>query len=448
MLSIPAFLYLFLGSADFLVILKGLDDPAIFFHITSVGKIENAAERFEAEILKQKISFLNYGLASFLLLTLMRKFIHYLTQAYTLSFIFIILLATALISDNPVKVQTNVVHLMFGTIAAFLFAYSQIGNKNAIRNAALLVGVSTGLVAVSSLICWFFLDVDGIEFLLSDKRFGGIAGNPNVMGMVCAISIWGFSSVIAGNAVSKNQKLILFGLVACIGFVVVLTGSTTSSVLAGSAIILLLVRGIITKLSSIYKVAAAMIFTLIMASVMFYAETTRVDDSYVNSVTTALGKDATLTGRTVLWKIASEAITERPIFGWSYDTHESVLSRPLYETEFHHYHNGYLDILIIGGVILGLMLTLFFVQYYLVYRKVSRFDDNVYYLLIPVAMLFTHNVSEYSFIRNNNPLWETVIICMLVMISMLTKKDEELPKPKPKKKKPTFSRSLTRYRIA
>lgn len=74
---------------------------------------------------------------------------------------------------------------------------------------------------------------------------------------------------------------------------------------------------------------------------------------------TALGKDATLTGRTVLWAFAVERAMDFPLTGYGYDafwtqnSHTRQFLRAYVDPRTSQFHQGYLEILVDLGLIGG-----------------------------------------------------------------------------------------------
>ena len=76
-----------------------------------------------------------------------------------------------------------------------------------------------------------------------------------------------------------------------------------------------------------------------------------------NVVLELLGKNSTLTGRTAIWGFVLRSISNRPLFGYGYESFWNVrtpeLAKLALVTSFHapHAHNGFLDILLAVGII-------------------------------------------------------------------------------------------------
>lgn len=128
---------------------------------------------------------------------------------------------------------------------------------------------------------------------------------------------------------------------------------------------------------------------------------------------TALGRDPTLTGRTVLWSLVVEAIGRRPWLGYGYDAFwtgwggESEWIWEVIRWPAPHAHNGYLDLCLNFGIV-GATL------YLLSYGRngvtaVSRARSTVSRIeLWPVLLLLfvgAYSMGESVIMQRNNALW-------------------------------------------
>lgn len=104
---------------------------------------------------------------------------------------------------------------------------------------------------------------------------------------------------------------------------------------------------------------------VLIGSTIFITVATLFWESMLESLTGALGRDITLTGRTTLWAYALQFWAEKPILGWGYggifgDSWDAP-GRIVQVNQYYsapHFHNGYFQIATELGTI-GLMLFLF-----------------------------------------------------------------------------------------
>ncbi|MDN5563758.1 MAG: O-antigen ligase family protein [Luteococcus sp.] len=146
-------------------------------------------------------------------------------------------------------------------------------------------------------------------------------------------------------------------------------------------------------------------------------------------VLTALGRDATLTGRTKIWSVVLTVIQERPLtgFGWKAlwiegsPTTIRIWARH-FRIPFYHAHNGYLDLAAQLGIV-GLLLALVFL-FALLTRSVRAFlaDPSAVsgwpVVLVTVALLY--NFTEV--VAFTNTTW--LMLVALSSIIRTTRKEE------------------------
>jgi O-antigen ligase len=146
---------------------------------------------------------------------------------------------------------------------------------------------------------------------------------------------------------------------AVAGLVVVMTRSGTGIAVCVSSGLLALLFVWIRRLSA--SLRKAMTFLVVSAG----AGATWWAAGHVGTLTTLLGRDDTLTGRTVIWEVAGSAIAEAPWTGYGFG---ALWASGVPVTEamwaaggfrFFHAHNTYLDLLLqvgVPGLVLGLLL--------------------------------------------------------------------------------------------
>jgi exopolysaccharide production protein ExoQ len=126
-----------------------------------------------------------------------------------------------------------------------------------------------------------------------------------------------------------------------------------------------------------------------------------------DAVLSVLGKEATLTGRTVLWKAVAQRIEERPVLGYGYGAFwgagkESELVRSAVGWNTPHSHNGLLDVWLDLGLIGVLMLL---AAYVLALRRAwlaLRASINIegVWAVTFLVMLFIGNTTESPIIKS------------------------------------------------
>jgi len=144
-------------------------------------------------------------------------------------------------------------------------------------------------------------------------------------------------------------------------------------------------------------------FIMVAACLFFVAESIF---GVVESVVTLLGRNMTFTDRVPLWNVLIEFATERPLLGYGYSGFWTVTrARGIAQqaeavTEA---HNGYLEILLAGGVIGIALLALVLITALMKIERndASDYDYNVLRLSFFVIVLIA-NVTESSFVRERD----------------------------------------------
>nr|WP_316656275.1 O-antigen ligase family protein [uncultured Gellertiella sp.] len=171
---------------------------------------------------------------------------------------------------------------------------------------------------------------------------------------------------------------------------------------SSSALALLLVglggmymyRGMIHARLTFEAAHLAMLVILVALITLAYA--------FLGEILEALGRDPTLTGRTLLWSWGLEVARQRPWFGWGYSGYlgsdeASRVARNIMEFrtyEVPHFHNSYIQMFVdIGlvGLLMVLMVPLLALKkYYIILR--TGYDRNAFLF---VSILFTFLVSAF-----------------------------------------------------
>jgi exopolysaccharide production protein ExoQ len=131
-----------------------------------------------------------------------------------------------------------------------------------------------------------------------------------------------------------------------------------------------------------------------------------------------LGKDPTLSGRTVIWDAVLRSVLKRPILGWGYGafwqgfTGESGKVLLLVHFAIAQSQNGPLEVLLgLGGVGLGLVLLTFLQGFRDVLRCFRRglTDAGAWYLLIALLTVY-YSIGEANFEQPNMLAWMMYIM--------------------------------------
>jgi exopolysaccharide production protein ExoQ len=156
------------------------------------------------------------------------------------------------------------------------------------------------------------------------------------------------------------------------------------------------------------------------------------------SLADGLGKDLTLTGRTVLWSAVWEMIQKQPWFGYGYGGFWDVTTggEAAYiwlatGWKMNHPHNGFLAIWLDLGLVGLICFMILLVQSFYRSLLLARLDHSPASFL-PVVCLFslvTSNLTETAFLSSNSYPWLFFVALTLTVIKELEKKAVVLPFP-------------------
>jgi exopolysaccharide production protein ExoQ len=154
-----------------------------------------------------------------------------------------------------------------------------------------------------------------------------------------------------------------------------------------------------------------------LAATLLYIDAERID--VAQSVLDSLGKDATLTGRTVLWEFGRQALEERPWLGYGYhawwqsaETPANML-RLVMKQDLSIFHNTYLETAVafgvLGPIVLGAVMLFAFGT------SVRAFMSDPQYIkawppLFVLLVLFQGTAEQTLF--NNHGLVEVVLVAI------------------------------------
>lgn len=131
----------------------------------------------------------------------------------------------------------------------------------------------------------------------------------------------------------------------------------------------------------------------------------------------SLGKERTLTGRTVLWNLAREAIDERPWLGFGYNGYwvnppSGMLQvRAAFGQELTFFHNNYLEVAVAYGVIGPVLLTLGIIIAFLrcIRRVLLASSPIEFWPLLVVIQVTIQTFVQYPLMTNHS-MWHVVFL--------------------------------------
>ena len=308
------------------------------------------------------------------------------------------LILTTLWSIQPVKTLVYAISMFMNLV----FVIFVISNYNRSQFLILLSRTIVWLVAIGltlKLLGFGFVeyyDIHDRGNILGLSPLRGLFNHKITAGIYSAMA---FCLVLAMWVGYKKYLALMLLL-----FFNLMTGSATGvSLLIISVLLLFFVRFLAANGVSVR--------TFIVSLVLVSSLTIAISYMYLGEFLELLGRDPTLTGRTLLWQWAIDIINEHPYLGWGYlayngselagNVAESFVQFENYNVP--HFHNSYLQLLVEGGLVLFLP----FMVFYLV--SLSRGYDAVIsgrasedvsilslQLLIMIAAVFANMMFKYN----------------------------------------------------
>jgi O-antigen ligase len=143
-----------------------------------------------------------------------------------------------------------------------------------------------------------------------------------------------------------------------------------------------------------------------------------------------LGRDATLSGRTLIWKEVWIFIAQRPWLGWGYDAFwrgiQGEAFRVVAAVHFmvFHAHNGFLEIwLELGATGLALFALSYLRAWQRLWPRVRAGEiDRVMWMILVLALILLYDLDENSLLIYNGLFW-TLYVAALANVELLAVED-------------------------
>jgi O-antigen ligase len=198
--------------------------------------------------------------------------------------------------------------------------------------------------------------------------------------------------------------------------------SATSALLLGiGSAILLGLFYLRTRMEYVGRHLAGGVLMLMIAGigVLFYQVST--DQSALGAGIGAVGRDATLTGRTDLWRDLWPIAMDHMMFGVGYGSFWIGNTHGLWDVHFWHPtqgHNGYLDVFLELGIV-GIVLLAGTIVASLrgtVTLMRTRFELGALHL-VWLVIIVIHNITESSYLRGSVDMWFMFLVASLTIRS-------------------------------
>ena len=248
------------------------------------------------------------------------------------------------------------------------------------------------------------------------KSWIGVTMGKNELGVLCMVSglylLWNFFTLRRErlkrpSGIETTSYLLVFGMTI---FMMVGEGAYSATALA------CLPAGVITffllRAAKRYRLRIGLKGLVIPVVTIFLlaASLPFVQSSPISGVTGLLGRDATFTSRTDIWKTLTPLAFDDAFFGHGFGGFWN--GKIVTILEVNEAHNGYLEVILILGIVGLLLLFAFLISYCgYVYRclQSGRDADWAIFGFCLLLMLILHEATEASFLSETDLLWTSMI---------------------------------------
>jgi len=411
--SATLLIFLFVNSISFALLLDPLGGGnAISFTQLGADMVGGLGTSEAVDVVDYQAEFnkLLYLASLLMLLFQFRLIVDFLRKNVHLVLALLVIGAGAVHSLDSGRVIINLVQLTSGLLLALTYALTREADPNRYIKFCIICIVPLLLIHLGSFWLFFASELDVFKFWAGEARYGGFPGNPNTAGAQAVLGIW-FALYLLLQKTSK--KVIFFGLFSLLIFCFSLstTGSGTSTIAAAVVVLTM----IFLKFFTLFRAGGRVIYSLssvLVGLVVFFFMMLIGFKELKSSLFENLGKDDSLTGRTEIWEVGIAAFKEKPLFGWSLDLNASVFDNLRFSLPsfVEHFHNGYIETLVSGGILLGLFVLYNFWRFIVYYWKSLSEDSIAYGMIGGLIILLIMNYSEYSILRPRSVIYQLYLM--------------------------------------
>ena len=324
-----------------------------------------------------------------------------------LPFLVIAVSALSLIVNNSTGGLQNLGAFVLITISAILAANTLSANKLAF---SILLGID-------AIVCWtvtdaFLLDPStGIQKV--SHALLGIFHNENILGLSILIGI-----PMSLGLLTQSLKMTLFKWISFTLVFATIIASTSQTALF-SAMIALALWCLFQALKHSRKLFVILTGLLLLVGVFLLSNS--------QLILKMIGKNSTFSGRTRVWEAALNAISERPFWGFGWDTiidPSSELNARISQITgwkwFAHLHNDLLQWFATAGLLAGIgILLMYFLTFMFSGYKLWRFQKQEYlWIFLAICTLAIQGLSEISSFRPQG--WLIVNILLVALVKLMS----------------------------
>ncbi len=382
----------------------------LLFLLSGFGILHTTASQ-EGSAVNQVIDSISYSSALYILIKKQPAFF-----AYTLSnsLPLIILLFFGFLSimwtDFYGQVLLNTVHKIGACLIAICASVIFIKDMHKFFNILLYLFFFYFIATI------FLMLVRPDVALMPVAEFGayraGLRGftlHPNTLGAICVVGVWVAMGSLSLPRNRKKHVLMAGLLLISIFFCLIKADSMTSMLVSIALVAIVMWFSLIQSSSGGVKALkiCLMLFGLLASGIFLYI--LKPEAFSVEYFFKAIGRNSTLTGRLSLWELGLKGFYAKPFFGWGEDRLFTFFN--YYHEPVGQFHNGYVDLLVRGGVFSAIVfiILLFQVLAGLINMTINK-NRGYITVLAFVTIWLVHNITEASIFKSPNILWLQFLI--------------------------------------
>jgi exopolysaccharide production protein ExoQ len=312
-------------------------------------------------------------------------------------------------SQNPTHTLVSSCSLILATLFA-IYLYARYPKDTLL--VFLTGGAAIGLLL--SLLAVILLPSVGIDAYQQDA-WRGLFSQKNNCAIVCTLF---FVLAVHLKPASISERMLRFLVIALAILFIVMSGSRTGWILSLLALVLTCISQIVGRMPGTDR--AAMKGTLfgvsVVAGVLLYLN--------FSGVLAVLGKDPTMTQRTVIWASVIPSVLKHPFLGYGFGAFWSGLNGESMQTILAtgwmegQAQSGYLDVLLQLGLLGFCPLVWLFIRALIKRGPTSASGGRTQMMKVSTVLLvlvLVENIGETSFLDPYGLLWLYSLVAILVL---------------------------------
>jgi exopolysaccharide production protein ExoQ len=284
---------------------------ALFFYSDALGRF--IGETNPLAPIKEVFAYISFAIALVLLLSRLQSFAAAMTKDKLLWLLVLVTVVSPLWSDHPDDTLLKVIPFVRVTVFAAYFA-----TRYSMREQIQMIAWVMGVAAIGSAVLAIAVPYYGVmgyglitnmEQIVHQGTWRGVFIHKTILGTMMAVGVLASLFCLA-----KKSKPYWLNWLCLALTMALLLASTTRGALVFMLIVLCLVP-FFRAMRWNYKLAIPffIIIGLISSAILIFSVTN------AEAILTAMGRNTTLSGRTIYWPLMIDEALDRPWLGYGYD---------------------------------------------------------------------------------------------------------------------------------